>query len=183
MIAVIAMQSDPVLVQQFERLVSIQLVGAVALCIISLAVLGVAVAALITLKKLISTVERTFGQIAPRIDPLLTSVTRIADDAEDMSSALKHRVNNVMKSVDELNDRVMTGADAVEERVRKFGLVVEVVQAEAEELLLDAAATARGVHTASQVLRSGGLEDEPDMMDDDEVYEEEEEYEERGTHD
>jgi hypothetical protein len=103
LIAVFAIQSDPVLVQQFERLVSIQLVGAVALSIISLAVLGVAIASLFAIRKLIAQIDRTLGQVVPRFDPLLTSVTRIADDAEDVSSELKHRVKNLMKTVDELN--------------------------------------------------------------------------------
>lgn len=170
MIAVFAIQSDPVLVQQFERLVSVQLVGAIALSIISLAVLGVAVAALITIRKLMATIDRTLGQLVPRIDPLLTSVTRIADDAEDVSSSLKHRVNNLMRSVDDLNKRVMEGADSVEDRVKKFGMVVEVVQAEAEEILLDAASTARGVHTASQVLRSGQPEYRAARVDDDDAF-------------
>lgn len=172
MIAVFAIQTDPVIIQQFERLVSVQLVGAIALSIITLAVLGVAVAALITIRKLMATIDRTLGQLAPRIDPLLTSVTRIADDAEDVSSSLKHRVNNLMRSVDDLNKRVMEGADAVEDRVKKFGMVVEVVQAEAEEILLDAASTARGVHTASQVLRSGQPEYQAEPMDDEGDYEE-----------
>ncbi|MGQ0560672.1 MAG: hypothetical protein ACT443_02210, partial [Gemmatimonadota bacterium] len=51
---------------------------------------------------------------------------------------------------------------SVEERVKQFGAVVEVVQSEAEEILLDAASTARGVHTASLVLRSGRREQLPD---------------------
>jgi hypothetical protein len=170
LIAVFAIQSDPVLVQQFERLVSIQLVGAVALSIISLAVLGVAIASLFAIRKLIAQIDRTLGQVVPRFDPLLTSVTRIADDAEDVSSELKHRVKNLMKTVDELNERVLTVVDDVEYRVRKFGTVADVVQAEAEEILLDAASTARGVHTASQVLRSGRVAPMPELVDDDDDY-------------
>ena len=170
MIAVFAMQSDPVLVQQFERLVSIQLVGAVALSIISLAVLGVAIASLFAIRRLIAQIDRALGQVVPRFDPLLTSVTRIADDAEDISSTFKHRVRDLMTTVDELNDRILAVADDVEVRVRKFGTVADVVQAEAEELLLDAASTARGVHTASQVLRSGRVEPLPELVDDDDDY-------------
>ena len=49
---------------------------------------------------------------------------------------------------------VQTGAQAVETRVKQFGAVVDVVQSEAEEILLDAASTAHGVHAAAEVLRS-----------------------------
>jgi hypothetical protein len=170
LIAVLAIQSDPALMEQLERLVSIQLVSAIALSIVSLAVLGVAVAALITLRKLMATVDHTLGQLKPRIDPLLTSVTRMADDAEDITSSFKHRVNNLMLTVDDLNERVLTAVDDVEHRVRKFATVADVVQAEAEELLLDAASTARGVHTASQVLRSARVQPLPELVDDDDDY-------------
>lgn len=175
MIAVFAMQSDPALVHQLERLVSIQLVGTVALSVIALAVLGVAATALITLRKAMATMDRTLAQLSPRIDPILTSVSRMADDAEDISSALKHRVNNVMKTVDELNERVLAVADDVELRVKKFGTVADVVQAEAEEILLDAASTARGVHTASQLLRAGEPDYPPELVDDDEDFDDDEE--------
>ena len=40
--------------------------------------------------------------------------------------------------------------------MRRFGAVVDVVQTETEELLLDAASTARGVHTAATMIRDGG---------------------------
>ncbi|MGQ0561505.1 MAG: hypothetical protein ACT443_06480, partial [Gemmatimonadota bacterium] len=142
-------QVEPAVVQQLEKLVTTQVVVAVALAIIALAVLAVAVGALLAVRKLTGTVDRTLALLTPKVDPILTSVSRISDDAEDVSSAVKHRVKNVLDTLDDLNGRLRAGADSVEERVKQFGAVVEVVQSEAEEILLDAASTARGVHTAS----------------------------------
>jgi flagellar motility protein MotE (MotC chaperone) len=170
-IAAIAVQSDPALVQELEQLVTTQVVIAISLSIVALAVLGVAVGILLAIRKTLKLVDRTSSQLQPRLDPILTNVSRITDDAEDVASAVKHRVNDVLKTVDDLNERVKTGADAVEARMKKLVTVVDVVQEEAEEILLDAASTARGVHTASEVLRSGRRERLPRTADDDEFTE------------
>ncbi|MGQ0813621.1 MAG: hypothetical protein ACT4O1_04070 [Gemmatimonadota bacterium] len=168
--AAIAMQADPALVQQLDKLATAQVVIAISLAIVALAILGVAVGALLAARKLTVLLDRTMAQLTPKLDPLLSSASRIADDAQDMSSALKYRLNNVLETVDDINARVKAGADAVEDRVKQFGTVVDVVQSETQEILLDAAATARGVHTASEVLRSGKAERMPKGLADDDVF-------------
>ena len=154
MITAILVQTEPAVVQQLERLATAQIVVAVSVAFIALSVIAVAVGLLLAVRKLLKTFDRAVEQINPKIEPLLRSATRIGEDAEHVSQDVKERVSEVLETVDELNDRLKTGAQAIEDRVRKFGAVVEVVQSEAEELLLDAASTARGVHTAAEVLRS-----------------------------
>lgn len=158
MIAAVAalVQVDPDIVQQLERMVTRQTVIAFALALMSLAALGVAVGALLAIRKLIGTLNQTMAHLTPKLDPILASAERIARDAEDMSSTARVRVKDVMETVDDLNERVRSGADAVELRLKEFGAVVDVVRGETEELLLDAASTARGVHTAAEMLRAGG---------------------------
>jgi len=152
--AAVLLQTEPAIVQQLERLATAQIVVAVSVAFIALSVVAVAVGLLFAIRKLIRTFDRAVEQINPKIDPLLRSATRIGEDAEHVSRDVKERVSVVLETVDELNDRLKSGAQAIEDRVRKFGAVVEVVQDEAEELLLDAASTARGVHTAAEILRS-----------------------------
>lgn len=152
------LQSDSAVVDQLSRLVTTQVVVAVALVIVALAALGIAIGALLGVRKLSATVDRALTQVNPRLDPLLRSASRIAEDAEDIASSVKGRVTDVLDTIDDLNDRLKAGAQAVEDRVKKFGVVVNVVQSEAEDLLLDAAATAHGVHTAAEVLREGKRE-------------------------
>lgn len=161
-----AVQADPAVVEQLEKLITTQIVIATSLLVMGIAVIGVAVAALFAIRKQARLVDRSIAQLQPRLDPILISLARIADDAQDVSGALKYRVDDVLHTVDDLIGRLRDGADAVESRVRQLGTVVDVVQTEAEDLLLDAAATARGVHTASQVLRGGVSEPEPDEWDD-----------------
>lgn len=154
MVAAAILQNEPAIVQQLERLATAQIVVAVSVAFIALSVIAVALGLLLAIRKLVKTFDRTMAQINPRIEPLLRSATRIGEDAEDVSRDVKERVSGVLETVDELNERLKTGAQAIEDRFKQFGAVVEVVQSEAEELLLDAASTARGVHTAAEVLRS-----------------------------
>ena len=165
------MQSDPALVHELSRIVTTQTVIAVTLTIIALSALGVAIAAVLAIRKLTGILDRTTSQISQKLDPLLASASRIAGDAEDVAATMKVRLNDVLETVEHVSGRLKSGAQAVEERVKQFGTVVDVVQAEAEELLLDAASTARGVHTAAQMLRAGGQE-EALLDEDEEDYEE-----------
>lgn len=156
--AVSTIQSDPAVADQLGRLVTTQVVVAVALVLIALAVLGVAIGALLAVRKVSATLDRAMTQFGPKVEPLLGSASRIAGEAEDVAASVKGKVTEVLETIDDLNLRLRTGAQAVEDRVRRFGVVANVVQGEAEELLLDAAATAHGVHTAAEVLRSGNRE-------------------------
>jgi uncharacterized protein YoxC len=153
-IAAAILQTDPAIVHQLERLATTQVVVAVALALIALSALGIAIGALLAVRKAIGTFDRTMERITPKLDPLLLSASKVAQDAEHVAASVKERVANVLDTVEDLNARLRSGGQAVEDRITKFGAVVDVVQSEAEELLLDAASTARGVHTAAEVLRS-----------------------------
>jgi hypothetical protein len=154
MVVAMITQAEPGIVHELSRLATAQTVVAIAVAVIALSAFLVAVGALLAVRKLIGTVDRAVGQITPKLDPLLRSASKIGEDAEEVSNNVKARVSNVLDTVDDINDRLKSGTKAVEHRVRKFGAVVEVVQSEAEELLLDAASAAHGVHTAAEVMRS-----------------------------
>ena len=165
-----AVQSDAAIAHQLEKIATAQVTIAVLIALMALTMIGVAIGALLELRRHSRKLDRNLALLAPRLDPILISLARIADDAQDVSGALKYRINNVLDTVDDLNERLREGADSVEKRVRQLGTVVDVVQTEAEDILLDAASTARGVHTAAQVLRSGRADLEPELVDDDEEF-------------
>jgi hypothetical protein len=128
---------DPSIARELHRLVNIQIIIAAALAIVSLAVVGAALANYLAVRKVI-------GLITP-----------MAEKAQELTEAVEGRVSSVLETVDDVNARLRHGVQSVEQRVKQFGAVVDVVQAEAEDLLLDAASTAHGVHAASEALRSG----------------------------
>lgn len=67
-------------------------------------------------------------------------------------------IGSITGTVEDVNSRLRAAIDSVEGRAKRFSAVIDVVQTEAEELLLDAASTARGVHAAAEMLRSGARE-------------------------
>jgi hypothetical protein len=105
---------------------------------------------------------------------MIAAATRVAENAREVSDTVKVRVKDMLDNLEDISERLKTGADSVEERVKRFGVVVDVVQDKAEDLLLDAASTAHGVHTAAEVMRDKHrrrLRDaDPDL--DEDVFEE-----------
>lgn len=146
------MQTDAI-ASQLDRIGDIQLVMAIATSILALFALAIAAAALFAVLKLKGLMARGLESLPSKTDPLLAAVTRVAENAREVSDTAKVRVRDVLDNLEDISARLKAGADSVEDRVKRFGLVVDVVQAETEEILLDAASTARGVHTAAEVLR------------------------------
>lgn len=147
------MQSDAI-ANQLDRIGDIQMVMAIATSILALFALAIAAAALFGVLKLRKIMERGLENLPARTDPMLAAATRVAENAREVSDTVKVRVKDMLDNLDDINARLKNGADAVEDRVKRFGVVMDVVQSEAENLLLDAASTARGVHTASEQLRA-----------------------------
>ena len=146
------MQADAV-ATQLDRIADIQMVMALATSILALFALALAAAALLAVLKIRKAMERGLDLLPAKTEPMLAAVTRVAENAREVSDTVKVRVKDMLDNLDEINRRLKNGADAIEERVKRFGVVVDVVQTEAEELMLDAASTARGVHTAAERLR------------------------------
>ena len=147
------MQGEIAIANELNRIGDIQMVMAIATAILALFALAIAAASLFAVLKLKKIMERGLENLPSRTDPLIAAVTRVAENAREVSETAKVRVRDVLENLEDISARMKTGADAVEDRVKRFGLVVDVVQTEAEELLLDAASTARGVHTAAEALR------------------------------
>lgn len=151
-------QVDPGLAAQVGRIATAQIVMAVTMVLIGLAVISAGIAAVMALRavnRLIKRIERSVEQLTPQVQPLIERATRIATDANDISDKVRRRVNEVTDTIDDLNRNVRKAAAGTEQRVRDFAAVLDVVQAEAEEILLDTAATARGLHATAESLRGG----------------------------
>ncbi len=149
---------DAALGAQLDRIAWSQIVMAIGMGVVTLTILATGIAAFLlfrSVRKLIGAVEAQARALAPRAEPLLTAASRLATDATGMSGAVKERVDEVLQTVQDLNGRLRELMEETEGRVRDFGAVLDVIQAETKELLLDAAATARGVHTTAEALQAG----------------------------
>ncbi len=159
-------QLSPDVAPFLERMAWAQTGTAVGRIIVALFAIGLVLVAIGTLRsanRTLKHLERAVEQLAPRTEPILERATRIADDAGEVSRSVREAVEELVGTVQDLNGRLRAMSDSAEERVRHLGAVLAVVQREAEELLIDAAATARGIHvTASALRNSGELGPDPD---------------------
>ena len=166
------MQTTDAIINQLDRMADIQVFMAVSLSIVALFALAIAFTALLALIKVRKVMERTLDELNPKSQPIMAALTRVAENAREVSDTVKVRAKDLMDTVDDINERLKNGADAVEGRVRDFGVVVDVVQGEAERLMVEAASTARGVQTAREALRGRRPADLPpaDVDPDEDVF-------------
>jgi hypothetical protein len=138
---------------QLERIMWAQTVMAAVMVLSALAVLAAAVAVLALVRRAMDRVEEAKNQLLPHVTPVLSRAATIADDVGHITAGFRDNADDVQETVQDLLERTRFAVDSLDDRVRRFGLVLEVVQAQAETLLMDAASTARGVHTAARALR------------------------------
>jgi methyl-accepting chemotaxis protein len=158
----------------FLKIIAITSAGVGLFAVISL------VASLFALRsanRVLATMEKHMDRLAPRVEPLIEKVTRLADDSRDITDSVRRRVNDVMDTISDLNRRLRSAGEATEVRFREFAAVLDVVREEAEEVLLDTAATARGIHTAAAALRTPSPRPRAATEPEDEDVEDEDEEE------
>jgi methyl-accepting chemotaxis protein len=151
-----ALQTDPAVLEQLNR---IALAQTVLMIVALLLVVASGVGLLISFRSLkrlgrtLQALDKVVDELAPRAEPLIDGLTRVAVDASHITDAVRRKVNDVLDTVEDVNGRLREATEAAEQRVRQFGAVLDVVQKEAEDMLLEGASTARGVHTAARALR------------------------------
>lgn len=155
-IAAFMLQQDAAVTEVLSRLATVQTVTMICMVIFVGFALAAAVLSYSTLKTLdrtLGSMEKVIAELAPRAEPLIDGLTRVAVDTAAITDVTRRKLNDLTDTAEDVNLRIRRLVDSVEERVTNLGAVVDVVQAEAEEVLLDAASTARGIHHATQRLR------------------------------
>jgi uncharacterized protein YoxC len=130
-----------------------QIIMAVAMVLILAIVAGGGVLLFTTLRSLMRTVRTLQDELTPKAEPLLEQATQLAEKANRMADELHQDVDSVHDTVAEINRRVRHAADATEQRLRRLGAVLDIVQEEAQKLLIETTATARGAQAAARALR------------------------------
>lgn len=156
MAGMVAVQLDTASIEVLERIAAAQLIMAAIMILLGLIALGGAIVALLELRsarRLLHNLGDTVDELRPRVAPLVDRALHVTSDVSGITDNIRRRVDDVLFTVQELNRALQRGGEAAEERVRRFAEVLDVVQAEAEDLLLDAASTARGVHETARQLR------------------------------
>jgi hypothetical protein len=149
-------QTDPQALESLQRIATSQIVMAAVMALFGVLALAVAAFALIELRAARRFMTETVNQLRPQLAPLVDRAQHVTDDVAGMTDNVRRRVDDALHTLEDVRRSVERGRVAAEERASRFGEVLDVVQAETEELLLDAAATAHGVQETARVLRESG---------------------------
>jgi uncharacterized protein YoxC len=149
-------QADPAVVDSLQRIATSQIVMAVVMALFGLLALAVAVIAVIELRAARRFMAETVSELRPQLAPLMDRARHVTDDVAGMTDNVRRKVDDVLHTVEDVRRSVERARVAAEVRADRFGQVLDVMQVEAEELMLDAAAAAHGVQETARVLRETG---------------------------
>ena len=155
-----------VMLQARDALGTTALVASLLVLAMFLAVLVVLV---FELRKVHVTLKRSSDHLQKRLDPILERGLEVTANMEFISSAVRMDVQRVSESVRSLSDGLQGASDRMEERIQEFNALMEVVQAEAEDVFIGSAAAARGVRAGARVFRGPeqvGPEDDTAALED-----------------
>lgn len=121
--------------------------------------------------------ERIYGDVTP----LMRHASSIADNVEFITTSIRSDVQQINSTITTANRRLQSAVAQTEGRLREFNALLRVVQDEAEQAFVSAAATVRGVRTGAAALRDDdgtefAMVDDAERLDD-EAFDEEEEGE------
>jgi hypothetical protein len=149
-------QTDAALVEILDRIATFQLIMAIVLTFMLIMMMGAAVMFMLKYPKLDKLMRDTsilMDELKRVAVPLIDGAATTMSETAKVATQVHTRVGGLMNTLESIDVSIQRGAIATEERVRRFGEVLDVVQTETEELLLDAAATAHGVHETARMLR------------------------------
>lgn len=101
--------------------------------ILTLVLLFVGVPLALDLRRAVKKLRGTMDEVRVKIDPVLFSAQKIADDVQEMTATAKREAERMGESV-----------ERVSERVDDFAALIEVIQDEIERPLLRSVATLSG---------------------------------------
>jgi hypothetical protein len=133
------------------------LVLIIVLVALFVGILYVGIGLLRTTQRTVATLENYRVDLAPVID----RGRAVAENVEFVSNVARRDFERIRGHLDGLAERLGEASEDMEDRIHEFNALLEVVQGEAEDLFLDAAATVRGVQTGARELGPGsGAHDE-----------------------
>lgn len=123
-------------------------VSAIVLAVVAILFMTVAIVILTQLKRLL-------GSLQSQVQPVTDRARVAAENVEYISAVVREDVQRVHASVAGLSDRLKAASERMEERVEEFNALMDVVQDEAESVLLDTAAVVQGVRAGVRIVGDG----------------------------
>ena len=148
-----------------------EIVGAITLAVF-LAVMLILLPVIARLRKTATRLSAGLEHIERSIDPVTKHVTRVADNVDYVTTAVRADVQELRRTLHDANTGVRNAIDASERRLHELAALVRLIQNEAEHAFVSTASTLRGVRAgaASYHEHARPLDDEDfDDLDDDDL--------------
>lgn len=150
-------QTDAAMLAQVEQIADMQRWMTIAMGLVALMIVIatlVAILILLRVRGMMKDAQTTFHRLAPQMKPALQKAQTAVGQVTEVVDEVRARVHDVATTVGDANDALREAVRAAEVRIRELAAVVDVVREETQELLLDGAATAHGIHTTAKALRA-----------------------------
>ncbi|HEX5408393.1 MAG TPA: hypothetical protein VFW89_01320 [Gemmatimonadaceae bacterium] len=130
-------------------------VAIVVLTILLLVLVVVLVPTVLSLRKTMQESQKVIGLLARETGPIAQRVSRVADNMEYITTAVRADVHHLSRTLQDATARLGDAIDASELHVREFGALAGFAQEEAERAVVSAAAALRGVRAGAAAFTSG----------------------------
>ncbi|HET7583297.1 MAG TPA: hypothetical protein VFK13_00175 [Gemmatimonadaceae bacterium] len=133
-----------------------EIIAGTAMIVLALALIALLVLLLLAAQRLRSALgdaQAMLSRLEARVDPVIRHATTAAEHAGYITAAVRADVDRVSETVEDATDRVRRGLDAVEHRAAELDAFLQVVQEEAEDTFVAAAASVRGMRRGASALR------------------------------
>ncbi len=127
----------------------VSILATVSLAVIAVALIAVGLAITVAALKLLRVIRAVRADVAPA----LRHLTAAAANTEQITGRVKEQVGELSATITDANRRLREAGAAVEQRLGEFNALAKVVQGEAENVFVSAAAAARGVRSGAKALR------------------------------
>ncbi len=133
-----------------------EVAAGIAVIVLAIVLIAVLVLLLLAAQRLRTTMGDAKGLLArleAKLDPAIRHANAIAENAGFITAAVRSDVQRVSDVVDDAVERARRGLAAVEQRAGEVDAFLQVVQEEAEDAFIAAAASVRGVRRGASALR------------------------------
>ncbi len=132
------------------------LIISIATVVLALGIIAAGIMLIPTLfiaRKVLLKLNNILGQIQTDVAPLVKHGHAVAENVNFISTSVRMDFEQLSRTVQMANQRLVHTADLAEERINEFNALMKVVQEEAEDLFINTASTIRGVQAGTETLR------------------------------
>ncbi len=126
----------------------------IVVLLLGVGVLSALVLLLVALRKGIDKLNVTIERLATDVRPLVQNASAAIDDSRAIVARLRSDVDSVSDAASQVGRQLRRAADRTVERVDDVNAVLDVLQAELEQMAISTVAAARGVSVGSRLLRA-----------------------------